>query len=54
VWDDEWEWDRIAAEQEWAERWLDAWERLEPLGIVGPEDQNLPLSELERIAGYLG
>lgn len=47
-------WAGIEAEQEWADRWCSAWDRLEAIGVVGPEDQNMPLSELERIAAQLG
>lgn len=48
------DWVRDDAEQEWAARWIDAWDRLEALGIVSsPEDNNLPLSELERLCDYI-
>jgi hypothetical protein len=37
-----------------ASRWVDAWDALVRHGIVGPEDRDLPLRELERLASYLG
>jgi hypothetical protein len=47
-------WDSHSAEQDWADRWSDAWDKLEPLGIVNhPEDSQLPLAELERLAAML-
>jgi hypothetical protein len=43
------------SDQEWANRWCEAWDRLEPLGIVShPEDSQLPLNELERLVSLLG
>jgi hypothetical protein len=48
-------WASVEAEQDWANRWLEAWERLEPLGVVSnPEDCNMPLTELERLVEMLG
>lgn len=52
--DDEADWLREESDQEWAERWITAWDRLEAIGVVGPGDQNMSLAELERIAGQLG
>ncbi len=43
----------IEAEQDHAARWMEAWDRLAPLGIVGPEDRDMSLCELERLASYL-
>jgi hypothetical protein len=52
---DEYDWARDEAEQDWANRWLEAWDRLEDLGVVShPEDSNMTLADLERISGYLG
>lgn len=51
---DDYFWDRSDAEQEWASRWLDAWDRLEALSIVGPDDRDMTLEELERLVSYLG
>lgn len=51
---DEMDWARDEAEQEWAARWSEAWDRLEPLGIVShPEDSDIRLPELERLVAML-
>jgi hypothetical protein len=51
--DYDWAWEQ--SEQDWANRWVEAWDRLEAHGIVShPEDSNLPLSELERLTALLG
>ncbi len=41
-------------ESDYDDRWLEAWDRLEALGVVSsPADDNITLRELERIAGYV-
>lgn len=46
---------RQDAEQDWAARYLSAWNRLEDLGVVSdPEDSDMTLSQLEDLTALLG
>lgn len=51
---DEYWWDREAAEQEWADRWVEAWDLLEEHGVVGPGDEDMTLAQLERLTSMIG